>query len=654
LQSKFMLVLLPLISFITTFLIIDHYYQRWRESLLITAIYWGIFITVITEILSLVKAVSLFWLSGSWILNCIILIYIYWRIRPQRFNFWQLKQSFKNQLSNFPHLIIILISGVGLVLATVGLIALIAPSNNWDSMDYHMTRVVHWIQHHSIAHYPTAYTPQLYQKPWSEFLILHLQILSGSDYFANLVQWLSMVGSAIGVSLVAKQLEADIKGQVFSAVFCVTIPMGILQASSTQNDYVVAFWLVCLAYYTLVTVQIGKSANWTHQLLIGGSLGLAILSKGTAYVYALPFLILWGLGQIKYYRWQVYKSGLIVGSVSLLLIFPHYIRNYILFTSPLGEPSGYTNEIMGLNVLISNVLKNLSLHSGTPINLFSGILNRIIQIIHSSLLGIDVSDPRTTFSRTFFVPGGWGTIGINGNENSAGNFLHLVLIIICITIFMLRKSIRKNGYTVAYFIVVISSFLLFCYLLKWQSWNSRLHLPFFVLMSSFIGVVLGGIRQSKVAIAVMFVLLLTSLPWLLSNRYRPLVGSNNIFIVPRIEQYFSNRPRLQKPYVDAVDFLNSKECTKIGLLMGSDPWEYPLWILLEKDKTRTFRIQHVNVKNISGKLEQELPYKEFEPCGIMAMETKKSKQDKKSEVNFRNQTYTRAWSGSELAVFIKK
>ncbi|MHC5831404.1 MAG: glycosyltransferase family 39 protein, partial [Nostoc sp.] len=105
------------------------------------------------------------------------------------------------------------------------------------------------IQNHTVAHYPTSYTPQLYQNPWSEFVILHFQILSGGDYFANLVQWFSMIGCIIGVSLIARQLGADLRGQVFSAVVTATIPMGILQASSTQNDYVIAFWVVCLAYY---------------------------------------------------------------------------------------------------------------------------------------------------------------------------------------------------------------------------------------------------------------------------------------------------------------------------------------------------------------------------------------------------------------------
>ena len=64
-----------------------------------------------------------------------------------------------------------------------------------------------------------------------------------------------MVSSMIGVSLIAKQLGAKQGGQLLASAFCASLPMGILQASSTQNDYTVALWIVCLAYFTLVMVS---------------------------------------------------------------------------------------------------------------------------------------------------------------------------------------------------------------------------------------------------------------------------------------------------------------------------------------------------------------------------------------------------------------
>ncbi|MEH2425335.1 MAG: hypothetical protein V7K48_31860 [Nostoc sp.] len=648
-----MFIILPLASFIAIFLLINQIRTDWRESLILSSTYWGILLTAITEVLSFFKLITFGWILGTWGLIFIILIYLYFRLNNQivptseRNNSSQIKKYIKIKFS-----INLLLYGIGFVVATVGLIAIIAPPNNWDSMDYHMSRVAYWIQNHSVAHYPTSYTPQLYQNPWSEFVILHSKILSGGDYFANLVQWLSMIGCIIGVSLIAKQLGADLRGQVFSAVVTGTIPMGILQASSTQNDYVIAFWVVGLAYYLLSDIQAKKSEIWTNSFKIGSSIGLAILSKGTAYFYVFPFLIWFALYQIKRFRWQAWKPAFIVVSISLLLNLSHYLRNYNLFASPLGEPGGYRNEVFGVNILFSNILRNIALHIGTPIGLWNGIVNKLIKIIHIFIC-VDVNDPRITFSKTFFVPGGWATIGITGNENSAGNLVHLALIIICLIIFISRKSIRKQSYIFAYLIITISTFLIFCYLVKWQAWNSRLHLPFFVLISPFLGVVLSKLQKQKIAIFIVTFLLISSLTWVFFNRYRPIIDSNNIFQTSRIEQYFSNRPYLQVTYTGAVEFLNSKKCSNIGLSMGNDPWEYPLWVLLQQNNQKLAKIQHVNVTNISAILEKENSYKDFDPCAIISMETKKSKQKKSLEMNFKGKTYVRAWDSPELGVFIK-
>ncbi|MEH1898692.1 MAG: glycosyltransferase family 39 protein [Nostoc sp.] len=645
-----MSIFLPLISLIAIFLLINKNRNHWRESLILTSTYWGILIVAITEYLNIFKLINFGSVLITWALICIILIYIYFRL-----NYPDPKILDKNKSSQvniqIPSLRNLLF-GIGFVVATVGLIAIIAPPNNWDSMDYHMSRVAHWIQNHSVAHYPTNYTPQLYQNPWSEFVILHFQILSGDDYFADLVQWFSMIGCIIAVSLIAKKLGADVRGQVFSAVVTATIPMGILQASSTQNDYVLSFWVVCLAYYLLSAIQGETSDILMNSFKIGSITGLAILSKGTAYFYIFPFLIWFSLFQIKRLRWKVWKPALIVGSISLLLNLGHYLRNYNLFASPLGEPGNYSNEVYGINILFSNVLRNIALHIGTPVGLWNGIANRLIQIIHI-FIGVDINDPRITFSKTFFVPGGWSTIGISGNENSAGNLVHLVLIIICMTIFITRKEIRKQRYLFDYLIAALSTFIIFCYFVKWQAWNSRLHLPFFVLLSPFLGIVLSKLEKQRIAIIIVTFLLISSLPWVFLNRFRPIIDSNNIFQVSRIEQYFTNRPYLKTTYAGAVEFLNSKKCSNIGLSMGNDPWEYPFWVLWRQNNQEIVKIQHINVTNISAVLEKEDYYKDFEPCGIISMETKKSKHSKYQKINFKGKTYLRAWDSPDLGIFIK-
>ena len=156
-------------------------------------------------------------------------------------------------------------------------------------MTYHLARVAHWAQQASVVFYPTHIIRQIHQPPWAEYAALHLFLLWGGDRLANFVQWGSMILSLVGVSVIARQLGAGTRGQLLAAFACATIPMGIMQAATTQNDYVVTLWLVCL---TSALLALRTQLDLAPALVAGGSLGLALLTKATAYVLATPLVTL--------------------------------------------------------------------------------------------------------------------------------------------------------------------------------------------------------------------------------------------------------------------------------------------------------------------------------------------------------------------------
>ncbi|NEQ81489.1 MAG: 4-amino-4-deoxy-L-arabinose transferase, partial [Moorea sp. SIO2I5] len=148
-----MLALLPLITFTVLFLFIYRYNSCWRSSLLWAAITWGVLLTFITEVLSLFKLITWGWLAGIWGLLSLTLIVAYFRtVKPGRVTRTEDSQHGNDQISGF---LLVLLGGIGFLVAIVGLTAMVAPPNTWDSMTYHMSRVLHWMQHHSVAHYPT-------------------------------------------------------------------------------------------------------------------------------------------------------------------------------------------------------------------------------------------------------------------------------------------------------------------------------------------------------------------------------------------------------------------------------------------------------------------------------------------------------------------
>jgi len=93
-----------------------------------------------------------------------------------------------------------------LLVLCLGFLALLTPTTNWDSLMYHLPRVLHWIQQQSLEPYPTHNTRQIEFAPWPAFVITHLHLLNGNDYLDNLVQWSAMVICVFVASYIAQQL----------------------------------------------------------------------------------------------------------------------------------------------------------------------------------------------------------------------------------------------------------------------------------------------------------------------------------------------------------------------------------------------------------------------------------------------------------------
>ncbi len=599
-----MWIFLPVTAWILLFLLF-HKNNCWRISTLLAALVWGVILTAITEFLNLFKAINFWALLLAWALTNIILVVFYFKLNGKRLERFQ----FNLQI---PLNLMVLLAGVAFIAATTGLIALVAPPNNWDSMSYHMARVVHWIQNHSVAHYPTNYLAQLYHSPWAEFAIMHFQILTGGDRFANLVQWFSMVGSLVGVSLIAQQLGAGLPGQVLSAVFTVTLPLGILQSSNTKNDYVVTFWIVCLAYFVLVAskskIDLGDSVK------VGMSLGLAVFTKGTGYIYALPFCIWFMLASLKSLRQQSWKVILLLASVALFINLGIYTRNFDLFGTPIFSPPEYKIEVISLPTFISNIIKNMALHMAIPLDVVNNkVIEQGIRRLHQ-ILGVDINDHRIT------TPGlEFGIEGLSNFEDTAGNPIHFYLIVLAIVICLSWRNLRRQPKLIQYLITVVCAFLLFCLLIKWQTWQSRLHLTAFVLFSALLGIVFSTVFNKKLYSYLAISIVTASLFWVFFNTSRPIIDEKNIFNTSRIEQYFSIRFTLEDDYVGAVNFVKDRKCSQVGLSLRRDAWEYPLWVLLKRNGDRSMRIEQVNVKNVSAKTANKHSYDEFFPCAIISV-----------------------------------
>jgi hypothetical protein len=612
----------------------------WRLAVLWASLVSGLLVVLTTELLGAVRLLTFGPVAAVWALGTLcVASACAWASRRRRLH-WEVHGT-----RALATLMIGVVSGIASVLA---LVALLAPPNTWDSMTYHMARVVHWQQNRTTAHYPTATLFQLTAPPWAEYAILQLQILSRGDRFANLVQYLSFLGSLIGTSLIARRLGAGVNGQAMTLLLVASIPMGILQASSTQNDYAVTCWLVSLTYFGLAFQD---RQSWAHAFGLGASLGLACLTKGTAYIYG-PALIVFLTPPTfdvrlapKLGAWA--KRLLVALLIVLLTNIGFYARNSELFGRPLVSLQGRgfepVNEAFTASLFFSTAVRNVALHLGTPIHGIDVQTEAAIRRLHA-WLGVGVQDPRSTWPGTRFRVPPFST-----NEDRAGNPLHLLLVFASATLCLFRENLRSNG-LLRYLAALGAAASLFALTLKWEPWHSRLHLPLFVLACPFIATVLTRTLNRKAMAGVGLVFVLASLPWLFVSRSRPILGGHSVLTTPRIRQYFRVRPDIHGPYEAweaMASMIEASGCRSVGVFSNQDGWEYPLWVLLGRtDGRKLGEIEHVGVDNISARLVARSPFAQFSPCAVAAL-TPAGEQ-----LTVSGQVWTKRWAKGRLSLFL--
>jgi 4-amino-4-deoxy-L-arabinose transferase-like glycosyltransferase len=461
-------------------------------------------------------------------------------------------------------------------------IALIATPNNWDSLTYHLPRIEQWIQQRSLADFPTVEIRQIVSNPLAEMLILHFRLLAGSDQLDNLVQASAFVGSVATSALVARRLGARRNGQILAALYIATLPMAILQSSSTQNDLVVSFFLLATVERLLAWRSSGRIGDAVG---VGAALSLAILAKGTAFFFAAPFfLIALVIIARKPLRQNIWV-GAFIPPIVLAINAGHYYRNLAQFGTPLGPQYGLASLDHRPGALFSSLLRNIASNLATPsIHLNEGVVYGVVWLHH--FVGLNVDDPNTTFPETHFDLTNYIT-----HEDYAPNPLHLIFVLPSMVL-LGREMVWSSRNSAlcrvvrAYSVTVLLGGVLFCAMLRWQPWITRLQLPFFVLMGPAVATILAARLTRRWIILAGFCLVLAGLPSVLLNHRRPLLGQPapifgyHVYLAPNIlnaniwQKMFEGDTRRYISYRDAVARIADRAAGGgVGLMLGRDTWE---------------------------------------------------------------------------------
>jgi hypothetical protein len=416
------------------------------------------------------------------------------------------------------------LGAVAILLALTGAVALLSAPNSFDALSYHLPRVERWIDQGSLRPFAAHDSRQLFMPSWPEYAIMQLRLLSGGDHYANLVQWLGLLGATAGAALLARAMGAGRAGSAIAAALVATLPMAVAQASGGQTDVVATCWAV-------LTVAYGYRLTATEPhprdaVLAAGALGLAVATKQTALLFAaialLPALVI-VVRRHPPRRWIAWAGAAVLAGA--LLAGPQLARNRATFGDFRGEPKLVRSVVMGTHTPAAvgiNVLRNLTLHFGTPWHQINeGLAARVADL--AQRLGVDPDDRRTTWDN-HYVAMPWNT-----HEESAPNPLHLLLIAATIVAIRWWKPDRRM---LGFLGALLFGFLVFSAQLKWQSYNSRLETPWFAL--ALVPAALMLERSPLVLRRVLFaLLLLTVLPTALLNYTRPLLTIPGAGITPR-------------------------------------------------------------------------------------------------------------------------
>lgn len=497
------------------------------------------------------------------------------------------KQSLPCRIPLSPYSVLLIF-----ILGVTFFIAATAAPNNYDSQTYHLSRIEHWIQNGSLEHYPTSIPRQIAYGPLAEMLIMHSRILAGSYVFSQFIQWLSMCVSLAGVFGITRRMGGTQFQCWLACAFVITIPIGILESTTTQNDYVVAALLSIFVYFGLGLAE-SSSDSLRLSATAWAALALSGIVKPTAYLIGSGFAAWFCFAMFLRSPGRAFISGL-VGLLLLALAFtPFAIRNYQTFgsvTSPIASVT--SSGSYGLRQTLINSILHFGINLSTDIPEVNKFTTAAITGLVTKLGFEAVSSDIVMTGTTFSISSGPARY----HEDTAPNPLHAILIAAAFFIFVIRAWKSPNWLEIFYWCSFFVGAICFVTVLRWQPWITRLQLPLFVLAAPVCSLQVARRVQCKsfsCATAVIF--FFAGFDTLFFNAGRPLFSSGQEISYLKktsAERLFLNKPGWLQGYQEVTSLVTKRGLSQIGLLLSGDDWEYPFWYFLNSSPG-ALRIEHI-------------------------------------------------------------
>ncbi len=591
-----MLIFLTILLFFTLFQNL-RFNSSISVNIIKSVLSFGFTTYIITELLSLMNNLNLYSIVISWLVVSFILIFLIFKTKSKIDLFWFLKKIKCFTLTQKIYFIIIC-----LIFSLLLFQGIIYPPNNWDSLTYHMSRIMYWLGNENLNHFPTHILRHLYQPPFAEYIIMHVNVLQGNDYFSNSIQLLFLVFCLFPLNEILNVYGVGRSSKLISFLFCITTPSVLLQASTTKNDIVCAFFILTSI---LFLYKCYKEATLSNYLFLGVSIGLGMLTKGTFYLFLFPALLIFLLFLGKQMLFEKKFKPILYGLLSIFILsiidIGHFSRNYDINNHILSiddvENNMYSNEEMNFTFFSSNLMKNIGLHMGYP---FNSIYEDFIHDLHQEI-DVSIDEPKLNFNNTKYS----SPLNYETHEDLVPNTFHFLLITISSFCLLIYSFYKKEYNRIIPIIVLTMQILIFCIYLKWQPWHTRLHIPMFIISTLMIGQFLNMIKKTIYISPLVLIMFLNFCFYFTYNSLRPIKTDLNFTKAinikdERLLKYFSNQLPLFEDYNEIVNLMNEDKPKIVGLTLSD--WEYPLFNSFYYDK---ISLKSINVNNITKKISQD-------------------------------------------------
>lgn len=499
-----------------------------------------------------------------------------------------------------------------LALLFIGILAIVtfvtgvatAP-NNIDSLAYHLPKVEQAFQNSTLGDFATPYPAQYYLSAGAEIMTAWLLAIFGSDHFMFLGQWTAGLATALAIFRASRNLGASTTSSWVAGAFLLSAPLVIGESATTQND------LVATAFVALTVALISHRAEdhgRAAALAVAPATACATLAvKPTAALILAP-VIVWAVARIISHGKEAIIGALIFSIVSVgALNVGWAIRNDETFGRLTGPDLGLTVSGNPGRALAANSIKNLGPNlalplpegKGSALGSINSYLSEGLKEASEAVSGVDVDDPRYSFTQGY-------SLDSERNEDRAANVVQFVVTIVILFLVALHPRSRRLAWIPA--VLLLASYALFSAVVCYQTWIGRLMLPLLALSSVGLALAITPLKpkvRGVLALLVVAGCALQCLPWLVAQKWRPLVGGSSVIKTDDARELLASVPPEERAgWIDTAAHVRShaREDSVVALA-GEHSYVHEYWWWRMACPDETCRIIHIDVDNATRKYE---------------------------------------------------